>query len=118
MANRWDPYHSLICWTEFGHPKTDTGLYPYVLDHLWFTYCGESTPIEKPHYLYELFCYLKQRPMVDNIHSLGISRWLYHYRLKPHIAWLASVIREIHWSDRLSPYNHSIHFQKRVTGID
>ena len=35
--------------------------------------------------------------------------WL-NYKIIPAISYLAQVMNEIHWEDRLSPYNHTPHF--------
>jgi hypothetical protein len=42
--------------------------------------------------------------------ALGCSRYSLNYFVIPAINYLEHVMDEIHWDDRLSPYNHTPHF--------
>ena len=68
-------------------------------------------PIDSHKLLYQAYCYLHMYPnRCQSKSSLGSSRWKLNYDVIPAIRYLAQVMNEIHWEDRLSPYNHTPHF--------
>jgi len=42
--------------------------------------------------------------------ALGCTHHWLNYKVIPAISYLARVMKEIHWENRLSPYNHTPHF--------
>lgn len=106
-----------VDWNEFGDVKQDTGYSPYILSYVWRKYGGETTPIQNPKDLYRIYTYIHRYPRWRQCkRDLEYSKWCVSKKLMPHMTYLASVMDEIHWEDRLSPYNHTPHFPKYVTG--
>ena len=48
---------------------------------------------------------------------LGCDVYFFHYVVLPALHYLALVMDEIYWDDRLDPYNHVIPFPFLVTGM-
>lgn len=74
-------------------------------------------PLRKPQYLFLAYKYIHQYPARENESVLGISSTTLHNKVLPTLHTLATGINEIHWEDRLDPYNHTPDFPYYVTGI-
>lgn len=49
--------------------------------------------------------------------TLQFSNYAYHFHVKPDLHFLSTTMNEIHWEDRLSPFNHGEYFPAFVTGM-
>lgn len=105
-------------WSDFGSVKAQTGYDEEILTYVWNKYCGINTPIAQPKHLYQIYKYIHKYPRRTQCHEdLGVGRTQVQCRLFPQMEWLANNMDEIHWEDRLSPWNHSPDFPYFVTGI-
>jgi hypothetical protein len=114
--------------------KAETGFSADVLELLWdkYKHCLPKRQRDQEMrliYFYFVFRYMhmyptwEQAPVVLWTPELvgqkgsGISRATLHEQVLTYLALLAVHIDEVHWSDRLNEYNHTEHFQTRVTTI-
>lgn len=71
-----------------------------------------------PKHFYNAYTFIHLAPHHrQSERVLGCSKSTIHTKIKPLLHHLASVLTEIHWEDRLSPYNHAPDFPVLFTGI-
>ena len=114
--------------------KAETGFSADVLELLWDKYEHILPKRQRDQemrrvYFYFVFRYMhmyptwEQAPVVLWTPELvaqkgsGISKETLHEQVLAYLAVLAVHIDEVHWSDRLNEYNHTEHFQTRLTTI-
>jgi hypothetical protein len=107
-----------IDWKQFGFPKYDTGYSSDILQHIWENYCGIGTPLTKPLHLYRVYKYIHRDLTRRQSYDILCSKWyLHYYVINTHLSYLSTHLNEIHWSDRLSPWNHGEYFPFYVTAM-
>jgi hypothetical protein len=107
-----------IRWKDFGFPKFDTGYSDDVLQYVWDSYCGIGSPIIKPIDLYRIYQYIHLDFTRRQSHHITCSKWYLHYNIiNSYLPYLSTHMNEIHWSDRLSPWNHGEYFPVYVTAM-
>ena len=87
-----------------------------ILDYVFKEYCDPQTPITQPKDLWNCYQFIHQDVIRHQLFVLNISSWTLHEKVIPNISFLATQMDEIHWGDRLSPWNHAYHFPFYVTG--
>ena len=74
--------------------------------------------LHKAEYMYQALKYIHLYPRRNQCSSvLGISSSKLHSKVLPTLHILAQCLDEIHWEDRLDPFNHTPDFPLYVTGI-
>ena len=113
-----------------GRCERDTGFSDYILGLLWTKY-GEfmpnpprGHPDKAQAYFFLCFKFIKHAPRPSHVtatmwtpHTGCISTGTYRRQIEPRLLILGMLIDEIHWSDRLSPFNHTVHFPGGAVGL-
>ena len=107
-----------IDWKDFGFPNMILDMMKNILQYVWNTYCGFGTPIIKLLDLYRVYKYIHMDFTRRQHFNLSCSKWYLHYNvINCNLSYLSTHLNEIHWSDRLSPWNHAKYFPRYVTAM-
>ena len=106
-------------WNELGDCFYHTGYPEEHLDYIWDKYCTlPSSPIANKGVLLQGLKFIHRYPRWRQVdYDLKTSSWSLSHHVIPGLHWLGSTLNEIHWHERLNPYNHSVHFPCYVTGL-
>jgi hypothetical protein len=104
-------------WDIFGVVSYETGCSSYILDKVWLQYCGPNTPINKPIQLYRMYKYIHLYPTRHQVPTvLGCSKDTVQ-NIAAQMTYLAAIMKEIDWEDRLSGKFPSFSIQTLVSRI-
>jgi hypothetical protein len=109
---------NIVDWKSFRSPEFDAGHSEDILQYIWENYCGVNTPITKPIDLFRVYKYIHRDLVRRQCYDISCSKWYIHYNvINSYLPYLATHMNEIHWSDRLSPWNHGEYFPIYVTAM-
>ena len=101
--------------------KVKTGHEAYVLSALWSKYGSHLEPfapnkVKAAFFFFTIFKYIHLAPSPKAMpDTLGMCYNVWRYRVVPMAIALSNIIDEVHWTRRLSEWNHVPHFPHGVT---
>lgn len=109
--------------------QRDTGFSDYILGQLWDKYgdfmpdVQQGHPAKKEAYFYLCFKFIKHAPRPSHVqstlwtpHTGHISAKTFERQIQPRLLILGQVMDEVHWTDRLDPMNHCVHWPNSLVG--